>query len=333
VAVRIKDIANDLGISPMAVSKALRDHPDISAETKRRVLERAKELNYRINMVARSMVTGRTFLVGLIVPDLMQSFFAEIAGALADALSPSGYHVLIANSGECAQSEIEDVELFLARNVDALVVASAQREPGRLAALSTPTVMIDRIVPGLKAHFVGSDDFAIGRMATEHLVEQGCRAIVHLAGTDASPALARTAGFREVLSARSYPAPDAMVEPAGYTDGEGYAAMRRLLRRNIRPDGIFCFNDPVAIGAMRAIKEAGLEIPRDVAVVGAANTRYSAELQVPLTTIDQDTTAIGKRTAKLLLESLRDTAAAPRSERVLLPAKLIVRQSSLRRSG
>src|SRR6185312_15813128 len=111
--VRMKDIARDLGISPMAVSKALRDHKDIGEETKRRVLRRAAELNYRVDPVARSLVTGRTFLVGLVVPDLMQSFFAEIAASVATTLAPAGYHVVISNTGENAEEESANVDLLV----------------------------------------------------------------------------------------------------------------------------------------------------------------------------------------------------------------------------
>ena len=125
----MKDIAEDLGISPMAVSKALRDHTDISEETKQRVRQRAAELNYRMDWVARSMVTGRTFLVGLVVPDLMQSFFAEIASALTAAIGPAGYHLLISHSSENATEEAANTDLLVSRKVDGLVIASAQRTP------------------------------------------------------------------------------------------------------------------------------------------------------------------------------------------------------------
>src|SRR6185437_7975375 len=135
--VRMKDIARDLGISPMAVSKALRDHKDIGEETKERVRKRAAELNYKMDWVARSMVTGRTYLVGLVVPDLMQSFFAEIATALTAALAPAGYHLLMSNSGENAEDEAANIDLLVARKVDGLIIASAQRTAKAFKALKT----------------------------------------------------------------------------------------------------------------------------------------------------------------------------------------------------
>src|SRR5580658_523665 len=173
--VRMKDIARELGISPMAVSKALRNHKDIGEDTKARVLKRAAELNYRVDWVARSMVTGRTYLVGLVVPDLMQSFFAEIASALTAALSPAGYHLLISHSSENAAEEVANIDLLVSRKVDGLIIASAQRSAKAFRSLKTPYVLIDRRVPGLEANYVGTRNEEIGYLATSHLIEQGCQ--------------------------------------------------------------------------------------------------------------------------------------------------------------
>ena len=174
--VRMKDIARDLGISPMAVSKALRDHKDIGEETKERVRKRAAELNYRMDWVARSMVTGRTYLVGLVVPDLMQSFFAEIATALTASLAPAGYHLVIAHSNENAGDEAANIELLVSRKVDGLVIASTQRGAKSFKSLKTPFALIDRQIPGLKANYVGTRNEEIGFIATRHLVEQAVAA-------------------------------------------------------------------------------------------------------------------------------------------------------------
>ena len=168
--VRMKDIARDLGISPMAVSKALRDHKDIGEETKGRVRKRAAELNYRMDWVARSMVTGRTYLVGLVVPDLMQSFFAEIATALTASLAPAGYHLVIAHSNENAGDEAANIELLVSRKVDGLIIASAQRDARAFKELKIPYILIDRQVPGLDANFVGTRNEDIGFLATSRLV-------------------------------------------------------------------------------------------------------------------------------------------------------------------
>ena len=328
--VRMKDIARDLGISPMAVSKALRNHKDIGEETKERVRKRAAELNYRMDWVARSMVTGRTYLVGLVVPDLMQSFFAEVATALTAALAPEGYHLLISDSSENAAEEAANIDLLVARKVDGLIIASAQRSAKPFKSLKIPYALIDRQVPGLKANYVGTRDEDVGFLATRHLIEQGCRRVAHLKGPPLSTAQGRLRGYRRALRENDLTATEELVPQAGHDDAGGYQAMRRLLDLKRRPDGVFCFNDPVAIGAMRAILEAGLSIPGDVAVIGAANMHYADMFRVPLSTVDQGTSAMGEAAAQLLLASMRaNKAVAPRE--ILLPPRLIVRASSRRR--
>lgn len=337
--VRMKDIARDLGISVMAVSKALRNHGDIGAETKARVLKRAAELDYRVDWVARSMATGRTYLVGLVVPDLMQSFFAEIATALAAALAPAGYHVVIAHTGESADEEVENIDVLVARKVDGLVIASAQHDARRLRALETPYVLIDRRVPGLDANHVGCSDEALGAMATEHLIAQGCTHVAHLRGPDSSAGEGRLAGYRAALARHGLDGAQRVVE-AGHDDGAGYRAMQALLAGAPRrggthagselPDGLFCFNDPVAAGAMRAILEVGLSIPRDIALIGAANMHYADLMRVPLSTIDQGTSAMAEQTAHLLLEAMAAAPQRPAPRQIAMPLRLLARESSLR---
>jgi LacI family transcriptional regulator len=328
--IRMKDIARDLGISPMAVSKALRDHKDIGEETKARVLKRAAELNYRLDWVARSMVTGQTYLVGLVVPDLMQTFFAEIASALTTALAPAGYHLLISHSCEDAAAEAENIDLLVSRKVDGLIIASAQRSAAAFKTLKTPYVLIDRSVPGLKANYVGTKNEEIGYLATHHLIEQGCRRIAHLRGPVLSTAAGRLRGYRRALEQHQLTFREELILEAGHEDTSGYRAMLKLLAQKPRPDGIFCFNDPVAIGAMRAILEAGLSIPEDIAVIGAANMHYSDIVRIPLSTVDQGTPTIGAQAAQVLLACM-SAKKPPAPKHIVIAPRLIVRASSLRR--
>jgi LacI family transcriptional regulator len=326
----MKDIARDLGISPMAVSKALRDHEDIGKDTKQRVLRRAAELNYRVDPVARSLVTGRTFLVGLVVPDLMQSFFAEIATAVAATLAPAGYHVVISHTGENPEEEATNIDLLVSRKVDGLIIASAQRNGRTLQKLTTPYVLIDRTLTGLNANYVGTRNEEIGFMATEHLIQQGCRRIAHLRGPSLSSSIGRWRGYCQALKKHRLAIRDAFVVDAGHTDAEGFAAMQVLLALNARPDGVFCYNDPVAVGAMRAILDAGLRVPQDVALVGAANMHYSDVLTVPLSTVDQNTAAMGRQAAQRLLVCMT-AKKPPARKQILLTPRLIVRASSRRK--
>jgi LacI family transcriptional regulator len=327
--VRMKDIARDLGISPMAVSKALRNHSDIGAETKERVLKRAAELNYRVDWVARSMVTGRTYLVGLVVPDLMQTFFAEVATALTAALSPAGYFLLISDTHERAAEEAANIDVLVSRKIDGLIIASAQRVGTALEKMKVPYVLIDRRISGLDANYVGTKNEDIGSLATEHLIEQGCRRIAHLRGPMLSTAVGRLRGYRRTLEKHGLAIREDFIVEAGHQDTTGYEAMKKLLAQTPRPDGVFCFNDPVAIGAIHAILDAGLSVPQDIAVIGAANMRYSDILRVPLSTVDQCTADMGQQAAQVLLESIA-AKKPPKPRQIVIPPRLIVRASSLR---
>src|SRR5215813_5812824 len=190
--VRLKDIARELNVSVMTVSKVVRGCADVGAETRSRVLAKIKELNYQPNWVARSLAARRTFMIGLIVPDLMHSFFAEIAKGVAETIRPLGYDVVICNSEEDGSVESSEVERLLGRQVDGLMIASAQPPSSndlfeRIEARGVPYVLIDRRFTGVHAPYVGADDEEIGRMATQHLIERGCRRIAHIAGRPLTP--------------------------------------------------------------------------------------------------------------------------------------------------
>jgi LacI family transcriptional regulator len=333
MAVTMLDIARDLNVSVVTVSKALRNQGKISASTRRRVLRRAKALNYQTNWIARSLVTRRTYTIGLLLPDFTHPFFAEIAKAVAETVRPHGYHVIVSYFEEDAGMERTEAESLLARQVDGMIVASAQ--PGGRVQMfegirqrKVPFVLIDRPIAGMRASFVGVDNEAIGRLATTHLIEQGCRRIAHLRGPALGIAAARLSGYRRALRKHSLTIFPRYVVEARYDDRSGYQAMRKLLRTATLPDGVFCYNDPVAIGAMRAILEAGLKIPADIAVVGAGNVHYSDLLTVPLTTVDQSTHEIGSRAAELLLRQIGSKQTRPK--KVWIEPKLVVRQSTLR---
>jgi LacI family transcriptional regulator len=336
-AVRMKDIAEDMGLSTVTISKALRGHPDIAEETQRRILKRAAELNYQPNLTARALITGRTGTIGLVVPDLLHPFFAQVAKAISAAIRGQGYSLILASSEEDAELERQEIEQLLARRVDVLLIASAELDAESLRPVEesrTPFILIDRRFAGLTANFVGVDDVGVGRLATEHLISQGCRRIAHIRGPETSTAIGRLQGFRDALAAHKRKAEPDYVVPIGASGDDrgepgGYEAAMKLLRLKHIPDGVFCFNDPIALGAMRAILEAGLRIPDDVAVVGCGNVLYSDFLRVPLTSIDQDSAGIGKQAAELALELV--SAHRPSPSRVhLVTPQLVVRASTKR---
>src|SRR6202050_1525019 len=206
----MKDIALDLGVSLMTVSKALRNHSDISVQTRERVLKRMRELNYQPDWIARSMVPNRTYLWGLVLPDLMHSFFAEVAGGVTRKLQPLGYQVVISNTEENAETERTHVADLIHPKVDGFIIASAQRsgqeEPFSLLDKSgIPYVLIDRVIPGVEATYVGVQEEDLGELATGHLIGLGCKRIAHIRGPNVSTGVGRLRGSRKARQKREMP--------------------------------------------------------------------------------------------------------------------------------
>jgi len=333
----MKDIARDLGVSIVTVSKALRNHPDIGDETRKRVLDRVKELNYTPNLAARGLVTGRTYLVGLVVPDLLHPFFAQIAKSLSRALLKKGYCLTISTSEENPELEGQEVDRLLGRRLDALVIASSCTNSAiveRIQKQGTPVVLIDRRFSDLDSNYVGIDDEAVGALATEHLIQVGCKRIAHLRGPENSPGMGRLKGYLDALARYrvrclpGYVSKQRMVDVQSRESGADL--MRQLLTLSPRPDGVFCYNDPMAIGAIHAILDAGLRVPEDIAVIGSGNLHYDTELRVPLSSIDQRTEQIGERAGRLAL-SLLESKARPRNKTFILQPELVIRASTDRK--
>ena len=328
------DIARDLKVSVVTVSKVLRNQGRISDATRKRVLQHAKKLNYQMNWVARSLVTRRTYTIGLLLPEFAHPFFAEIARAVAHTVRPHGYHVVISSFEEDPELEASEVDCLLARQVDGLIIASAQPRRcldmfKRVQQRKTPYVLIDRPIAGLRACFVGVDNLAIGRLATEHLIARGCSRIGHLRGPEVGIAADRLEGYRRALAQSGLRSCPNHIVAGGHGDATGYEGMRKMLKTLPAPDGVFCYNDLVAIGAMKAILEAGLKLPDDIAVVGAGNVPYCDVLAVPLTTVDQGTCRIGVLAAELLLARIASKRPM-RPKKILIPPRLVERESTRR---
>jgi LacI family transcriptional regulator len=334
MAVRLKDIAQDLGVSLVTVSKVLRGNPDIGEATRQRVLKRMKELNYRPNMMARGLASGRTHAVGLVVPDLVHPFFAEFAKSLGGVLRNSQRALILASSEEDPEVERQEIRTLLSRGVDVLLIASCQanlRNFYELGDERTPYLLFDRNFPHLAAHFVGTDDVQVGEMATRHLIEIGRKIIAHIGGKNTSPSFDRLRGYRCALAAASLPAPESRVVACDRTeesgDVAGFEAMQKLLKLKPRPDAVFCYNDLTALGAIEATLQAGLRVPEDIAIIGCGNLHYAKYMRVPLSSIDHGTAELGRLAGELALDLSAKPEQDPRS--LLLPSTLVARESTV----
>ena len=329
----MKRIAADLGVSITTVSKVLNHHADIGQATRARVLARVEELGYRPNAVARSLSLRRTHTLGVVIPDLMHSFFVEIVAGLEAVVSARGYGLLLCSSNEDAKKERAEIEMLRARQVDGIVLAAANA-PGNtkllrdVTQLGTALVMIDRDDhPRLKCHRVLTDDVQVGRLATRHLIERGRRSITHIGGPPLVHAKRREEGYRDSLSRAGIKLRQEWIADGGFMEADGYRAMQELLAVKPRIDAVFAVNDPSAIGAMKAIWDAGLRVPEDIAVVGAGDVAYSDLIRVPLTTVRWSKRDLGAQAAELILDEISADAEGP-NRRVIIPPEIVVRASA-----
>jgi LacI family transcriptional regulator len=331
--ITLADIARELGVSKMTVSRAINNHPLINSTTRERVLEVARRLNYQPNQHARALATNRSYLIGVVVPDLMHSYFAEIYRGIEDVARPAGYRNLICNTDEDATKEIDEAGALLPR-IDGLIVASclSQKEAGfyrRIVKEGAKIVLIDRKLEGLRCPAVTTDDVQVGMIATEYLIELGHRRIGHLRGSSASTAEGRLEGYRRALDKHGLQFDETLVRDCGFTEREGYETMRSWIATKELPGAIFAVNDPTAIGAMQALTEAGFRVGSDVALMGVGDIHYGDMLSIPLTTVSWSRSEMGQLAAGLLIELIETETPPSRKRReIILPPELIVRRSS-----
>jgi LacI family transcriptional regulator len=329
----MKRIAGELGVSITTVSKVLNNRSDIGHATRARVLAKVAELGYQPNAVARSLTLRRTHTLGVVIPDLMHSFFVEIVAGLEAHASASGYGLLLCSSNEDPAKERQELDMLRQRQVDGIVLGSANASGNtdllqQLTSLGIGIVMIDRDDhPDVHCDRVVTNDEEVGRLATAHLIDQGRRAIAHIAGPSIVHAKRRADGYRAALKRRDIKARPDWIVRAGFKEADGYKAMKKLLGIRPRIDAVFAANDPAAIGAMKALWDAGLTVPDDVAVVGAGDITFGDLLRVPLTTVSWSREDQGRAAAELLLDRLSGEPDA-RPKRVVVPPHLVVRRSS-----
>jgi len=340
--ITIKDIARELGISPSTVSRALKDHPDISKGTKKAVNELAEKLNYQPNIVALNLRKQKTNTIGVVIPELVHFFFSTVISGIEDAAYNAGYNVILSQSNESLEREKMDLKALYNSRVDGILM-SISKETSEfehiesVLAKGVPIVFYDRDYPGIKASRVIVDDYIGAREASLHLVEQGCRRIAHIqAASKLNIAKDRLRGLTDILKENNLLFPEHFLQTCqNGTVEDGFNSMNNLLKSGTRPDGIFANNDVLAMGAMQAIKKAGLRIPEDIAVVGFSNWFYSSMTEPPLSSVDQPGFLMGQEAAKLLIREIKlsgkDEDVEIVHETKVLHTKLVVRESSLRR--
>jgi len=333
--VRLKDIARDLNLSKMTISKVLRGQTDISDATKARVLKRVKELQYIPNISASSLRTGQTKTMGLVLPSIGTTYLSDVAEGVSRAVSDQGYSLLVSSSQDDADYEQRQIEVLLSLQVDALLIFSLQESGTYFEQMQRsgrmPVIFVDHRPPGASQGYVTIHDEEIGRIACEHLIQSGCKRIAYLRGPRTAPGDMRAKGYRQALSEhRLAVQPDLLVESMHPEESEykrGYDAVVRLLEKRGRPDGVMAYSDMMAVGAMDAASAHGVKIPEEVRLVGCGDDALLCAMRIPLTSVNVAGHELGLKAGQLALRAITGRKGA-RPQRVLVMPKLVKRRSS-----
>ena len=341
--VTIKDIARELSISPSTVSRALKDHPDISKDTKKAVNALAEKLNYQPNIVALNLRQRKTNTIGVIIPEVVHFFFSTVISGIEDVAYQAGYNVILAQSNESYVREVAHVKALFNSRVDGMLL-SLSRETNNfdhvesIISKGVPIVFYDRMYHSPTSSKVIVDDHAGAKEAVNHLISQGCQNIAHLVGApNLIISIDRLRGYKDALRENKIEVRENLILPCNSgTFEEGKSVTQKLLTSNVKVDAIFANNDPMAMGAMVAIKEKGLKIPQDIAIIGFSNWFFGELMEPSLSTIDQPGFEMGQEAARLLIRQIEmkdKDQYEPMEEVKILKTRLIIRESSLKKSS
>jgi DNA-binding LacI/PurR family transcriptional regulator len=332
--VTIKDIAKALNISPSTVSRALKDHPDISPKTKKAVKELAENLRYEPNDIALSLRNAHSKIIGVIIPEIVHFFFSSVISGIEDVTYKAGYTVIICQSNEDYEKEKNILHTLMSRRVDGILASVSKTTTNythfeELKKSNIPLVFYDRVINLPFTDRVIVDDYTGSYKAVEHLIKMGCKRIAHLATTqELQIGRNRKNGYLQALKDYNIDIDEEIILRCD-TDRHVLKCIPYLLSLQKTIDGIFAVNDLTAMRAMSIIKSSGYKIPEEIAIVGFSNSLYSSMTDPPLSTIEQQGFEVGTRAASLLMERIQsDEELETRVEQI--KTELIVRGSSLR---
>ena len=330
----IKDIAREIGVSPSTVSRALNDHPAISKATKARIKAKAIELKYEPNIVALSLKNQSTKTIGVIIPELIHFFFSSVISGIEEVAYDNGYTVMVCQSNESHEKEVKDVMALLAHRVDGLLISQAKEilnndHYDEIQRRGVPLVFFDRKPDDVEAPSIIIDDALAAHGATRHLIDRGCKSILHLGNNLEMPiSKSRVAGYKKALKESGQKIEDSkIIDCPSSMQNDSYMQILSLLEGGMIIDGLFASNDLLAIGAIKALKQHGLRIPEDVAVVGFSNWNFCDMVDPPLSSVDQPGKEMGKKAMKRLLKMIKEDEDG-QNDVMILDTKLIIRKSS-----
>ena len=334
----IRELAEKSGVSIATVSRVLNNYPDVSEKTRRRVLDVARELEYTPTQAARTLVTKRSWVIGVILftgldhPDIQHPFFQEVLAGLKHGVGAAGYDLLLfANEGDAdgggRQSYLSRSRHHHVDGVAVMGVSSRDPDVRALASSPVPCVAVDIDLVGPRTGYVMSDNVAGAAAAVKHLFDLGHRRIALIGGpTETRPGADRLLGYRKELDELGVEYNPSYVQVGDFYPASGEAAMNALLDLPEAPTAVFAASDLMAVGALAAIRQRGFRVPEDIALVGFDDVQIASLGQPPLTTIRQDKVGLGVRAAESLVEMIEDPTATPPA--LMLACELVVRASS-----
>lgn len=336
--VTITDIARELKITAATVSRALNNHPAISAETKLRVAEVAQRLNYKTNKIASSLRSGKSYAIGVLIPSAEIKFFGSVVHGIEQMANLHGYNVLIYQTNESRDYEIKGIETFLSARVDGMLVSIAKETTDyshfiELKKRGVPIVFFDRAVDDLGISAVTINDYKGAFLATDHLIKQGYRRIAHIAGPQHIKLFnERLKGYMGALQANKMAVDQDLIYIGDVSIKAGKRAIAFFLEKENKPDAAFAVEDFTALGALKALKDKNIQSPEEFGLVGFANELFGEHITPSLSTIDQQTVLMGKESFKLLLKVMGKGSQDTLPQKIILDPIPIFRESSLRRN-
>ena len=335
--VTIYDIAKKLNISAATVSRGLKDHPGINKNTKKKIIVTANEMGYRSNSFASSLRKKRSNIIGVIVPRLNSNFMSDVIAGVEKVANDANYNLFISQSLETMKKEVSNAKAMFDNRVDGLLVSLAYDttdinhfEP--FIKRGIPVIFFDRVFEHKQCPSIFIDNYKAAYEITKHLVEQGCKKIIHISGSQLRNVYKeRFRGFTQALADHNLPFKDDQLIINDLSEKAGIEAARQILDMPVRPDGIFVANDFCAISCMQALKRAGIRIPEDIAFAGFNNDPASNVIEPNLTTINYKGYEMGEVAAKILIGHLNKEADLQQTHSLILRSEMIIRESSLKK--
>lgn len=331
----IKEFSKLINVSISTISRAFNDKYDIHPDTKKMILEKAQELGYSPNPIAQRLIQHQSKMIGVVVPEFVNAFFPKVIMGIQSVMEEAGYQVLIMSSNESAQKELENVKTLERNLIDGLIISLTKETRDisyfkSLQAKHVPIVQFNRVNQKLETPKIIFDDYTWAFHATEHLIQEGYKNIYHFSGPqNLILSHSRCKGYKEAMAKYGLSFQDKIVE-AGIFMEDGMRMAEQLIAANTLPDAVFCFNDPVAIGAMELFKEKGYRIPDDIAFVGFTESRIAMHMTPALTSVEQPSTLIGETAAATLLKMIETKTVT--DDRTIVLNGILNRRASSRKN-